>query len=307
MSDATRKPAEYQKDGLRLRLIGAPADLAPYIAGIYRTEVEEGVVVEDWLPPEEGNLRTGRGAVYEAAPGDGEITSVPPVVISGPSNRVTRLRIGGGKYWGIGLTPAGWSRIVRSPAHQFANRFVDIDDTNVSAELSLMLRTLDDEVEAPEDAAELVGGTLRGLLGKRPPSESTIHAVHLSLVSEDAIAVGPIANMAGMVPRTFERFCKRHFGFGPQVLLKRQRFLRSLAKYMLDPSMKWINSLDTHYWDQAHFIRDFRATMNMTPSEYAALPHPVVKAAVSVISASTRVAMHGLYHPQRDLETETGL
>nr|WP_282099696.1 helix-turn-helix domain-containing protein [Qipengyuania qiaonensis] len=105
--------------------------------------------------------------------------------------------------------------------------------------------------------------------------------------------------MAGMKPRTFERFCKRHFGFAPSALLRRQRFLRSLGKYMLDPSMRWIGSLDTHYWDQAHFIREFRATMNMKPSEFAALPHPISGAAVRLTSMRAGVTMQALYHPDR--------
>ena len=54
--------------------------------------------------------------------------------------------------------------------------------------------------------------------------------------------------------------------------------MRSLAQYMLDPSLKWIGALDGHYHDQAQFVRDFRQFMGMTPREYAARPKPVIGA-----------------------------
>ena len=56
------------------------------------------------------------------------------------------------------------------------------------------------------------------------------------------------------------------------------RFMRSLAQYMLDPSLRWIGALDGHYHDQAQFVRDFRQFMGMTPREYALLDKPVLGA-----------------------------
>lgn len=298
---------EYRSGGMRLRLAGAPPDLMPYVSGYYRTEVEDGIQVQDWLPPEEGNLRTGKADTYVAGIGSSTPVDVPPTVISGPTDRATHLRIGGGKFWGVGLSPAGWARIVRQPASTFANSFTDIALTEAPPELKTMLDTLREDGDDIESSVRLINSTLRELLGKRPAIESTVHAVHLGILSPDASSVAALSAMAGKNPRTFERFCKRHFGFPPSVLLRRQRFLRSLGKYMLDPSMKWINSLDTHYWDQAHFIRDFHAVMGMKPSEFAARSHPIIAAAVKVTADSAGVAMQALYHPGRSREAETGL
>jgi len=89
--------------------------------------------------------------------------------------------------------------------------------------------------------------------------------------------------VAGMVERvdasqrTVERLCLRHFGFPPKLLLRRQRFMRSLAQFMLDRSLKWIGAIDQHYHDQAQFVRDFREFMGMSPRQYAAMPHPVLE------------------------------
>ncbi|MEZ5681169.1 MAG: helix-turn-helix domain-containing protein [Erythrobacter sp.] len=297
----------FESGGLRLRLVSPPSDLVPYVSGYYRTEVADGVVVEDWLPPEEGNLRTGRASTYLAAIGGEPLVEVPPAVLSGPTDRGTQLRIGGGKFWGVGLSPAGWARIIRKPASEMANSFRDVWQTDTDPSLRSMLDRLREDGDDIDASAQLITETLRVLLGKRPPSESTVHAVHLGIISPEMTGAAELAAMAGLTPRTFERFCNRHFGFPPSALLRRQRFLRSLARYMLDPTMRWINSLDTHYWDQAHFIRDFRAVMNMTPSEYGERPHPIIGAAVQVTRASSGVAFQALYHPDQSRESETGL
>ena len=294
--------AEYISDGLRLTLVAPPDDLAPYLSGYYRTEIAEGTVVEDFLPPEEGNLRIGKAEIYEACIGTCAPEPVPAAILSGSTDRVTHMRVSNGVFWGIGVTPAGWARLLRVPADEMANRFEDVHTTNIDPSIKALLDAL---LAEPDDAlavAERITACFRALLGNRPAVESTIHAVHLSLLSEDANSVNALATLAGKTPRTFERFCKRHFGFPARSLLKRQRFLRSLGKYMLDPSMKWVSTLDTHYWDQAHFIRDFKATMGMTPSEYAEMPHPVVKAAVAVTSQRAGVAHQALYRPGAALD-----
>ena len=174
---------------------------------------------------------------------------------------MTRLRITHGKFWGIGLTPAGWSRLIGLPTHESANSFVDIGASDAPASLEPMLHELREIGDDLESAAQLINATLRDVLEPDEANEQAIQAVHRELISEDHYAVAPLAEAADMNPRTLARFCQRHFGFVPRSLLRRQRFLRSLGQYMLDPSMRWINSLDSHYWDQAHFIRDFRATM----------------------------------------------
>jgi methylphosphotriester-DNA--protein-cysteine methyltransferase len=90
------------------------------------------------------------------------------------------------------------------------------------------------------------------------------------------VTVTELVEQVGTSQRTVERLCHRHFGFSPKLLLRRQRFMRSLAQFMLDPSLKWIGAMDSSYHDQAQFVRDFHEFMSMTPREYAAMPHPIL-------------------------------
>lgn len=299
------KPMEHRSGGLRLQLMGPPADLAPYISGYYRTEVSQETVVEDCLPPEEANIRTGDARVYDAVVGFGALEEVPPAIISGPTDRITRLRIGAGSFWGIGLTPAGWARFIRVPASEMANTFTDIQESAAPPSLAAMLDTLRNDGDDCGRAWRLITETFRALPNPPHEAEDTIKDVHRRILAPEAATAGELARESRMNTRTFERFCKRHFGFTPRALVRRQRFLRSLGKYMLDPSMRWIRSLDTNYSDQSHFIREFRAVMGMTPSVYAAMPHPISAAAVAVTNSNAGVAMQALYNPENPRGSES--
>lgn len=106
-----------------------------------------------------------------------------------------------------------------------------------------------------------------------------------------------LAHRLGISSRSLERLSLKAFGFSPKLLLRRQRFLRSLAQFMLDPSLTWIRTLDFQYVDQAHFVRDFRRFMAMSPRHYAALDHPVLRAAAQGRSAAAGAAVQALHRP----------
>lgn len=275
-----------------------PPDLAPYISGYYCTRIAPGAELEEWMSPEEANLRTGVADTYRASIGPGELRDIPPIIISGSTDKATHVRVSSGEYWGVGLTPAGWTRFIGMKASDFANRNDDLANYPKLERLYEMFETVLSTRLSDIEVVELFNRTFRSLMGDRPSYESTIHAVHLAIGSERNISSSQLASMAGMNLRTFERFCKRHFGFPPAALQRRQRFLRSLGRYMLDPSMRWVNSLDHGYSDQAHFIREFRAVMGMAPGEYAEKPHPIVGAAVSVTNKAAGVAMQALHKPR---------
>ena len=100
-----------------------------------------------------------------------------------------------------------------------------------------------------------------------------------------------------MSERSLERLCGRYFGFPPKLLLRRQRFLRSVAQFMAASRRSWSQALDSQYYDQAQFVRDFRSFMGMTPSEYAEAPHPILDKVIAQRMADQGAA------PQTDLPT----
>lgn len=292
------RAAMVEHAGMRLHLFPPDPALAPYITVYYRVEVPGPEPLEDWLPPEWANLRIGQGEVYEAAIGERAMEKVPRAILSGPTSRVTRLKIGGRfESWGVGLLPLGFAQFVGMPVCAVADRFDDFDLHPALSPLRDLMESLMDAPAASEANVARLNAGLGAMLDPPVGHADAIIATHRALLSGNEPTVAAVAARVGVSTRTIERFCARRFGFAPQLFLRRQRFLRSLGKFMVDPSMKWIASLDSQYHDQAHFVRDFRRFLGMRPSEYSAMPHPIAMTAARARREALGEAMQVLHTP----------
>ena len=121
-----------------------------------------------------------------------------------------------------------------------------------------------------------------------------------ALLDPELVSVAQLAEQMGMNVRALERLSRRAFGFPPKLLLRRQRFLRSLARFMIDPSLGWLGALDCHYHDQSHFVRDFRRFMGMNTSAYAKADKPILVAAARGRMAIAGEAVQGLHRAPCD-------
>ena len=260
------------------RFFAPPPDLAGCLTSIYRLDltVADGETVVDWLQPEWGNLRVFSGALPWAQVGTGEVVDKARFTVTGPSSRATRFALGTTRMWGIGMLPLGWARFVGRPAAPYANMLADAERTPEFVHFRALPGIFGD---APDDEVEMqrIVAILRGL-GQPVPDEERIVRVHNAMVELGVATVADFAGLAGVSVRALERTCRRHFGFPPKLLLRRQRFMRSLAAWMLGGMGKWTAAIDELYTDQSHFNHEFHEFMGMGPSEYAALPHPILSA-----------------------------
>lgn len=263
-----------------VRFFRPPPELDGHFSSFYRAEIRvpDGSRVRDHLHPEWGNVRFFFGDSPEARLPSGYSLSGARFTATGPSSMPTEFQIGPTRFWGIGLFPLGWARYMPVTASDMANTVVDGETHPAFGDFTPLANAL---FRSPVDAdAEYAVITAHFLdrLKRKVPDESRINAVHAALVDPEVGSVGEFAERAVIGQRTLERVCRRYFGFTPSVLLRRQRFMRSLATFMLAPKGNWTSAIDQLYHDQAHFVRDFKWFMGMTPSEYAALDHPVLGA-----------------------------
>jgi AraC-like DNA-binding protein len=275
--------------------------LAPYISTCYLTEasIEPGQWIEDWLHPEWANLRIARNDEWHAAVGPAPLRPVPNLIATGPTSYTGHFTTGPARIWGIGIMPLGWARFFSAPAADFADQICDGGTEPVFAGFAPLLGAIFSDKPDPAAEAARIDAYLLELLDRCPPpvDEARIRAAHRVLIDEDVATVGEFAAKLGVSTRTLERLSHRAFGFPPKLLLRRQRFLRSLAQFMLDPAMTWISTLDSQYVDQAHFVRDFKRFMGMSPSAYAAHDHPVLRAAAQARAAAAGAAVQALHQP----------
>ena len=252
--------------------------LRPYFTALYLFEIagEDGASIEDCLHPEWAALRFTRGTPPVATIGTGDLAPQRPFVVSGPNSRAIRFRLVPARIWGLGLLPAGWARFVDGRACDFADRTVDGMADPAFRVFAPVLAMAQDAAAPPEAIARRIDAYLLAQLAEPSPHERLITACHGALRDAEVANVAQLGEQLGLSARSLERLCARYFGFPPKLLLRRQRLLRSLARFMLDPCHRWSQAIDRQYHDQAQFVRDFRAFMGMTPSEYADAPHPVM-------------------------------
>ena len=273
--------------------------LQPYFAALYATTIDcsPDARVTDCLHPEWAALRFTEGPPPIACVGTGPMEPQWPFVANGPTSKAIQFGVTRSRVWGLGLQPAGWAKFIGRPANGLSDRTVDGSGHEAFALFAPILGIV---TAAAGDADRIALGINDFLMrhADRPvPQEEQILACQEALRDPDIANVTELGERLGIGERSLERLCGRHFGFPPKLLLRRQRFLRSLARFMLDPRRTWSKAIDGQYYDQAQFVRDFRSFMGMTPSEYADTPHPILEKIMAQRMADQGAA------PQTDLPT----
>jgi len=261
-----------------VRFYPPPEDLRRYFTTFYVAEFTPAAdePLRDSLQPEWAGMRFFEPNGPVAWIDGGEIFKDVKFFASGPSSRTTHFIMPRTRMWGIGFLPLGWARFVGYNASLCANMICDgREDARLSAFVPLADGIFGAE---PDEGTELerIIAFFRTMDAPPHVDERRIVALHAALIDEGVTTVTQLVERVAASQRTIERISARHFGFSPKLLLRRQRFMRSLTHFMLDPTLKWIGAMDSHYHDQAQFVRDFREFMGVSPREYAAAPHPIL-------------------------------
>lgn len=226
---------------------------------------------EDFLYPEWATVRfTLQGQATGNTVGLAPL-NIPADSVTGPTGKAALVRFRNVNLVGFGLMPLGWHRMIGCPADRWANTVSAVD---AAPEFSLLaqLRREIDGVTNPEQIAALFDHILLQAIGHPDPLEADIMGIHQAIADPEISNVADLSKATGMTTQQLERLSRRIFGFPPKLLLRRQRFLRTLAKVMQQPDLKWSDALDRQYFDQAHFNREFHQFMGMSPGQYLAMP-----------------------------------
>ncbi len=286
---------------VHVRFFAPPPQLRRYFTTYYYMEFSGSAAqpVVDHTHPEWANLRFFSGNAPYAVGSDGTNVWGPKYNATGPSSRTLRFSLlPPARMWGVGLLPLGWAKYVGLDAGDLADTMVDGLADPAYASFAPLARNLFGP--EPDLDAELARITQHFLARDPAPvaDEARILAIHSALIDPEVHNVSQLVERSGVNQRTLERISHRVFGFSPKLLLRRQRFLRSVAHFVADPAHNWIESLDSQYHDQSQFVRDFKAFMGMTPRKYAALDKPILGAFMAARAQLAGRAVQGLDSPQ---------
>lgn len=249
--------------------------LQGYVTFFYFVEV--GGPLTDFLYPEWGNVRFALSGDWDVRMQGYESAMPRTASLFGPTDRPGRIATGGGRCFGFGMTPIGWHRLLGGDAGAMANRIVPLGDRLGCDGEALHGRLLGEPDEAASVA--MIERLLAERLETRPPVGDQVRAIDRALRSRPP-EVRDFAALAGLTERTLHRLCLKTFGFAPKRLMRLQRFLDTLGQVRSAIGDPVTGAIDA-YFDQAHFYRDFRDFMGMSPRAYFGAPRELMAAAAA--------------------------
>lgn len=121
-----------------------------------------------------------------------------------------------------------------------------------------------------ELAASHLDAWLLSLSPREPSGYDTFLRVLDLLASPDITTLSALAKHTGMSVRTLHRLVNRFTGTSAKRMLMRARVMDAVAAIDRDDPRSIVDlALDLGWFDQSHFIRDFRTITGETPERYA--------------------------------------
>ena len=247
--------------------------LGSFVASIWLCERDPGPFrLERVLPNGAAqlivNLKEDQSRTYDCDSGQARVTVLPGAVVSGVRSWFCVIDTAEQEsVAGVVFRPGGTTAFFRPPAHEMRDNHIPIEALwGRRAAAELRERLLEARgAQAKLDAMELV---LMEMLRWSSPDPAV--AFSLDELAGNA-SVSQIAEASGLSQkRLIERF-KSAVGMPPKQYARLLRFQRVLSCVESGGAVDWAGvALDCGYFDQAHFIHDFRAFSGITPNFYRA-------------------------------------
>ncbi|MBK8494627.1 MAG: helix-turn-helix transcriptional regulator [Chitinophagaceae bacterium] len=94
-------------------------------------------------------------------------------------------------------------------------------------------------------------------------------AVGTIIRSPNGLSIEEISNKVGYSQKHLIRLFKDHVGLTPKGFLKIIRFQKAIEEITNTQKVNWTGiAYESGYYDQAHFINDFRTFSGFTPQQY---------------------------------------
>lgn len=200
---------------------------------------------------------------------------VAETVISGPRSEAFILeRSDSDHFIGIHFKPGGAFPFLTVPAGELQNLDVTVESiwgTKIHEILDRLLAapSVDSKFQVLEACLlEKLGDVRRRHLAV----EGALRAIH----SGQSLSANELADQASLSQRRFIQLFRNEVGLTPKLFSRVIRFQHVLAALEKIINPDWLEiALTAGYFDQAHFIHDFREFSDLTPSEYMAhrTPH----------------------------------
>lgn len=201
------------------------------------------------------------------ADGTGEPLVAGTGFLLGPHDRpVVNEPLGETYCVGIVTTPVGCEAVFGVRPATIRGRVVDLQTAWPAAE-PLRRRLLGRPGGTPDHLLDLVAATLTA--GTRPRDTGRCERAVAALEADPAQSIGALASELGLSHGHLDHEFTEIVGLSPRVLARILRLRVLLARLDVYAPVQWSAlAAELGWFDQSHFIRDFKRHTGVTPSDY---------------------------------------
>jgi AraC-like DNA-binding protein len=190
------------------------------------------------------------------------------------TGRFTRMLEGQGRVFGIKFKVGGFFPFYAKPVSGLLDRSLD-----PSAIFGRDAVDFEKDVFADDDMDAMAQAADQLLLAHFPsddPNVPRVSALVASIVDDRTMtSVDELASRAEIGKRSLQRLFDQYVGVSPKWVIARYRLHEAVAQLQAGIPVAWADlAQKLGYFDQSHFIRDFRKLVGSSPADYARKENP---------------------------------
>jgi AraC-like DNA-binding protein len=171
----------------------------------------------------------------------------------------------------VRLSAQGAYHFFRLPMQEIANGFTDLNSVWKGVAKDIEERIA--ECRNTEKSIHIIQQYLLLQLTKSGKADIAVdHCLNLIYSAKGQVRVEDLASKAGLSNRQLARKFNASIGLSPKEFSRIIKFISSL-RYLKQTNIQYLSeaAYDCGYYDQAHFIHDFKEYSGLTPTEFLKL------------------------------------
>jgi AraC-like DNA-binding protein len=174
-----------------------------------------------------------------------------------------------GRVFGIKFRPGAFYPFLKAPVSKLTNHSFPLSEV-----LKVDSRDWEDKILSLEDSTEMLV-IAENFLHERLPERDEVIAVINQIVDRiiaerEITKVEDVAAQFNFSKRTLQRLFSQYVGVSPKWVIQRYRLQEAAEQLATGGQTDWAKlAVDLGYFDQAHFIKDFKTLIGQSPAEYA--------------------------------------
>ena len=171
---------------------------------------------------------------------------------------------------GVQFHAGGAKSFLGAPADEFTN-----DDTPLEAVWGSQAGELRERLLAaasPEDKLRALESGLQRRLRQAVAARAEVSfALQAFQAAPNVVSVAEVTRKTGLSRRRFAQVFREEVGVTPKLYCRIRRFQQAIRQIGMGTEVRWADvALDGGYFDQAHFVNEFRSFSGINPSTYRA-------------------------------------